>query len=280
VILPSPSNPFWIEVRRGVDHAATILGEKYSVEAQSSLDMDATSQVGLLNSYLSRSAVDALVLGPASDRETVATVAKYSALNIPIILIDTDLSPKEVALNQVKIAAFIGSDNVDGGHKAAAAIAEALRGSKSRRVLLIEGSRVHQSAIDRAEGFKETAAKEGLEVVPVNGEWKRDRAQELVSTHFTHGHFDAIFASNDDMALGAVAALKARKTNSKDWPIVVGFDATRDGLTAVANREMYATIQQDAHGLGERGVMAAVKALNRDPSLLTRDMLQVDVRSQ
>src|SRR5580700_540019 len=119
VILPSPSNPYWIEVRRGVDHASAELGDRYLVESQSSLDMDATSQVGLLNGYLSRNAVDALVLGPASDSETVATVSKYSALNIPIVLIDTELNAKEVALNQVKISAFIGSDNIDGGHKAA-----------------------------------------------------------------------------------------------------------------------------------------------------------------
>ena len=82
------------------------------------------------------------------------------------------------------------------------------------------------------------------------------------------------------MALGAVAALKAKNTSTSNWPVIVGFDATRDGLTAVTKKEMYATIQQDASGLGERGVMAAVKALNHDPSLLPRDMLQVNVRLQ
>jgi ribose transport system substrate-binding protein len=282
VILPSPSNPYWIEVRRGVEREAAILGDKFSVDPQSSLNMDAASQIDLLNSYLTHNAVDALVLGPASDTQTVTTVAKYSAIGIPIVVIDTELNQREVLSNQVKISAFIGSDNIDGGHKAAATIADALKSSKSKRVLLIEGSRVHQSAIDRADSFSDVAAKEGLTVIHVPGEWKRDRAQELVTAKFAHSHFDAIFASNDDMALGAVAAMKARGAvpNSDGWPIIVGFDATHDGLAAVSSHEMYATIQQDAYVLGERGVVAAVKALNRDPSLLPREMLAVKVRTQ
>jgi ribose transport system substrate-binding protein len=280
VILPSPTNPYWVEVRKGVDDEAAILSDKYLVEAQSSLDMDATSQIDLLNSYLTHHDVDALVLGPASDTQTVTAVAEYSALGTPVVVIDTELNSKEVSTNHVKIAAFIGSDNIDGGHKAADTIADALKGSKSKRVLLIEGSRVHQSAIDRADSFKEAAAKRGLEVAPVDGKWKRDLAQEIVNSQFAHGHFDAIFASNDDMALGAVAALKTLGIKPDAWPVIVGFDATHDGLSAVSDREMYATIQQDAHELGKRGVIAAVKALNRDPSLLPRDMLQVTVRTQ
>lgn len=277
VILPSSSNPFWIEVRKGAEQAATELGSKYSVRIQASLDQDANSQVDLLNGFLSRNSVNALVLGPANDTETVPTVAKYSALQIPVVLIDTELDPKALQQNQVQIAAFIGSDNIDGGRKAAKTMSEALKG-KSRRVLLIEGSPVHQSALDRSAGFREVAEKENVEVVRVNGEWKRDRAQELVASQWSRGKLDGIFASNDDMALGAIAALKARGIGPAEWPVIVGFDATRDGLTAVANGDMYATIQQDAQGLGYQGVMAAVKALNHDPIQLKRDLRPVNVR--
>jgi ABC-type sugar transport system substrate-binding protein len=277
VILPSATNPFWIDVRKGAEEAAAELGEAYSVRVQASLDQDANSQVDLLNAFLSRKDVDVLVLGPASDTETVPTVAKYSAVGIPIVLIDTELNPEAIMKNKVDIAAFIGSDNVDGGRKAAKAMSEALKG-KLRRVLLIEGSHVHQSAIDRAAGFNEVSKRENLEVVTVNGEWKRDKAQELVASQFSRGKFGGIFASNDDMALGAVTGAKARNLSREEWPVIIGFDATRDGLTAVTNGDMYATVAQDAHGLGRRGVMDALKALKHDPTLLRRDFQEVNVR--
>jgi len=276
VILPSSTNPFWVDVRKGSEQAATELGEGYTVSIQASLDEDANSQVSLLNSFLSRGAVDALVLGPASDIDTVPTVAKYSALKIPVVLIDTELNADALATNQVNVAGFIGSDNVDGGRKAAKEMSEALNG-RLRRVLLIEGLPVHQSAIDRAGGFNEIAKANNLEVVSVNGEWKRDKAQELTASQFSHGKFGGIFASNDEMALGAVAALKALNVPRDQWPIIIGFDATQDGLTAVNSGDMHATVQQDARGLGRNGVLAAVKAMRHDPSLLSRDLRPVKV---
>jgi ABC-type sugar transport system substrate-binding protein len=145
-----------------------------------------------------------LVLGPASDVETVPAVAKYSEANIPVILIDTELNASEVKKYHVNVAAFIGSDNRDGGRKAAEVMAGALKGP-SRRVLLIEGSPVHQSAIDRSEGFREVADNEKIEVVRRLGEWKRDKAQQIVSAEFSRQHFDGIFAANDDMAVGSQA---------------------------------------------------------------------------
>jgi len=110
-----------------------------------------------------------------------------------------------------------------------------------------------------------------IEVVRRLGEWKRDKAQQIVSAEFSRQHFDGIFAANDDMAVGAVAGLKAINVKQDEWPIVVGFDATRDGLTAVTSGEMYATIEQDARGLG------AMKALMGEP-LLPRAFLSVRVR--
>jgi len=153
VILPSPSNPFWIEVSRGADQMKAELKGRYEVDVQSSLDMDASSQNELLNAYLDRNTVDALVLGPASDSETVPTVAKYSALHKPIVLIDTELNPSALQNNDVHIDAFIGSDNVEGGKKAANGMFQALQSKKGSTVLVIEGSLVHQSAIDRTRGF-------------------------------------------------------------------------------------------------------------------------------
>lgn len=278
VVLPSAVNPYWLEVRAGAEEAGAELGHQYEVKIEASQSMDAASQTGLLNSFLSRGDVDALVLGPASDTDTVPAVSKYSAAGIPVVVIDTELNPKEVAAHNVKIAAFIGSDNVDGGRKAGQLMLEALgSGSNTRRVLLLEGLVVHQSAIDRAAGFMQ-AVDDRLEIVKANGEWSRDKAQEIVASKFSRERFVGIFGSNDEMALGAIAALKALHVSRSQWPVIIGFDATPDGLSAVASGDLYATIQQDARGLGRRGVLDAVMALRHDTSLQTRELLPVQVR--
>lgn len=274
VILPSDTNPYWIEVARGAKDAAEKF-TAYNVSIQSSPNMDSAGQTSLLKSYLFQGRVKALVFGPANDSEPVPTLAEYTAHKVPLVVIDTALNPKDVMAHQVLVSAFIASDNLDGGRKAAHAIAKLLQGRASKHVLLIEGSRVHQSAIDRAGGFNEAAAQDGLDVVAVNGEWKRDKAHDIVMAQFSQRRFDAVFASNDDMALGAVAALKERGTPKSEWPIVIGFDATRDGLSAVAAGDMYGTIQQDPTGMGFAGVEAAVKLLNHDPSLVTNNILPV-----
>ncbi|MCP6768647.1 substrate-binding domain-containing protein, partial [Klebsiella pneumoniae] len=82
-------------------------------------------------------------------------------------------------------------------------------------MLLLEGLPVHQSAIDRASGFMR-AAGDHLAVVSVNGEWSRDKAQEIVASRFSRERFAGIFGSNDEMALGAIAALKALHINRSE----------------------------------------------------------------
>jgi ABC-type sugar transport system substrate-binding protein len=273
VVLPSAVNPYWLEVKAGAEDATSQLRGRYDVRIEASQSMDAASQTALLNGFLSRGDVNALVLGPASDTDTVPTVSKYSAAGIPIIVIDTELNPVAAKANNVKVTAFIGSDNVDGGFKAGEIMLKALtsRGG-TPRVLMLEGLPVHQSAIDRANGFMKAVGNH-FQVVRENGEWSRDKAQEIVASKFSREKFAGIFGSNDEMALGAIAALKALHVSKAQWPVIVGFDATPDGLAAIKNGEMFATIKQDGRELGRQGVLDAVKALRHDPSLQTYQLL-------
>lgn len=274
VVLPSSTNPFWIDVRRGIEKAKSEI--IFPIQIQASPDQDATGQVDLLKGFLDKK-VSALVLGPASDFETVPIVAEYGKARIPVVVIDTELNEKEVSKYGAQVSAFIGSNNLDGGRKAARAMADALKDSTSKRVLVIEGSRVHQSAIDRADGFLEIGKSESLETISLSGEWSRDRAQELVSAQLSRNlKIDGIFASNDDMAMGAIAALKNRNIPRTQWPIVIGFDATRDGLTAMTNQDMYTTVAQNAIGLGESGAKAANNLLAGIP-VVRRVIVNVDI---
>jgi ribose transport system substrate-binding protein len=280
VVLPMADNPFWREVRRGAEEAQIDLGPKYHVAIDDTSALNAGTQIEVMDRFLSQN-VSALVLGPASDTETVPMVAKYSALKIPIVVIDTELSKTLLAQNKVSVGAFLGSDNVDGGRKAATVIAEAL-GVGTHTVLLIHGNPVHQSALDRAAGFEEVAKKDNFGIDDLNADWSRERAEEMVSSRLARGRVEAIFACNDDMALGAVAALRnhAISPGSTQWPIIVGFDATRDGLAAVASGEMYASVKQDAHKLGYEGVMRAVRLINGDKNVPAREFFSVEIRKR
>jgi ribose transport system substrate-binding protein len=277
VVLPSAVNPYWLDVRAGAEEAASELRSEYTVQIEASQSMDAANQTALLNAFISRGDVKALVLGPASDTDTVPAVSKYSTAGIPVVVIDTELNAKDVANYNVKIAAFIGSDNIDGGYKAGQLMVEALREKSNQRVLLLEGLPVHQSAIDRAAGFMRAVGNR-MSVVRANGEWSRDKAQEIVASRFSRERFGGIFGSNDEMALGAISALQALKLSRAEWPIIIGFDATHDGLAAVDRGDMFATIQQDARGLGKNGVLDAVKILRHDTSIPSREFLPVNIR--
>ena len=91
VFLPSAENPFWIEVRRGVEEAAADLDENYAVTTMASGDLDAASQVQQLKSVLDRGAVDTIVIGVANNRAPAAIITQYNEADIPVVMIDTKL---------------------------------------------------------------------------------------------------------------------------------------------------------------------------------------------
>lgn len=282
VVLPSATNQFWIDVQRGAQKAE-IATEGYDVEIRSSLDQDASSQVSILNNFLSRQNLVALVLGPASDTEVVPTIAKYNKKNIPVVVVDTKLDAAQIATHNAHWDAFIGSNNRDGGEKAAVQMVELFEDAvgvedhEPMTILLLEGNRVHSSAVDRADSFMEVATKLGAKVTKLNAAWKRSLAQELVASAFARGHYDGIFASNDDMAMGAIAALKSANIGAGDWPIIIGFDATRDAFAAIERGEMCHSIKQDSIGMGQQGVEAAIALLDNDPGVVKDRLLSVYV---
>jgi len=275
VFLPSAQNPFWIEVRRGAEENAAAKGGEVKLTIHASGDLDAATQVEQLKSVLSRGTAQAIVLGVANNRSPAPIIALYNKKQIPVVLIDTKLSQAAAKEAGAKWDAFIGSDNREGGIKAAEAMAAALSSAK-RKVLLIKGSFVHQSAIDRAEGFIHGAG-DHLVVVEREGEWSRQRASELTTSVMLREPVDGIFASNDDMALGAIAALKNLKISKENWPIIIGFDATPAGRQAIERGDMYASVGQDARGMGAAGVTRASKLIAGIKGLQSEVLIPVKV---
>lgn len=277
VFLPSAQNPFWIDVRSGVDAQAQEHRDHLDIVVITSGDLDAASQVEQLKSILARGSADAVVIGLANNQAPAPVIAEYNNAGIPVVMIDTKLDKKAATQSGATWNAFIGSDNLYGGKLAAEVMIDGLRkrGSKEKKVLLIKGSYVHQSAIDRAEGFIEGATGE-LTVIEREGEWSNTRANELTTGVMLRSPVDGIFASNDDMAMGAIASIINLDLTAEQTPLVIGFDATPVGKEAVNSGSMYASIGQDANGMGAAGVSAAL-ALARGEEVSTERYIPVKV---
>lgn len=279
VFLPSVENPFWLDVREGVEREAKTLGPEYDVRIVTTASTDGSDQIDQMSTAIARGQVDGVVLAPTNDRAPAPLVAQLNRKNVSVVLIDTDLNAEAASQVDAHWDAFIGSDNKLGGQMAAKTIIDALAGTNGNKsVLLLKGSYVHQSAIDRAEGFI-GAAKPSLRIVERGGEWSKQTANEITASQFSREPLSAIFASNDEMALGAVAALRKLEVPQSKWPIIIGFDATADAQTAIRNGYMFASIRQQAEEMGASGLRKLIALIegraSSDPK--TKTLVKVDV---
>jgi ribose transport system substrate-binding protein/ribose transport system permease protein len=277
VFIPTVENPFWLTVRGGVESAAQENAGDFTVTILEAETTDAATQVEQMRNALERGRVRAIVFAPTNDRAPAPIVARYNRAGIPVVMIDTELDRSAAQSAGARYDVFIGSDNRLGGRMAAQAMLRALGREQGRsRVLLLKGSYVHQSGVDRAEGFIE-AARGQLEIIERDGEWSRQRATELTASVFARGRVDGIFASNDEMALGAIAALRRSGVPQSEWPIIIGFDATAEAQQAIRGGTMYGSIRQQAREMGRRGFLAAIQLTRGGTGRATRLLVPVDL---
>jgi len=154
------------------------------------------------------------------------------------------------------LANFIGYDAIAAGREGAKSLAEAI-GEKGT-VVEIQGIMGTNVAQDRSEGFQEEMGSyPGIEVVATQAA-EFDRGQALdVMTNILQANpdIDGVYAANDEMALGVVAALESRGLTGKVQ--VVGNDGIADALAAVAAGDMYSTHAESPYALGKEVIKIA-----------------------
>jgi ribose transport system substrate-binding protein len=197
--------------------------------------------------------VDLIIVNPTDSDAIVAAVEEANKAGIPVITVDR-------GSNGGKVVAHIASDNVLGGAMAAKFIAEKLNGKG--KVVELVGIPGTSAARDRGKGFETELQKyPGLELVAKQTA-NFNRAEGLtVMENLLEAYpdIDAVFAQNDEMALGAIEAIKAAGKLGKI--IVVGFDAIPDAIEAVKKGEMAATIAQQPFLMGQLAVQKAYEYL-------------------
>ncbi|WP_026583952.1 ribose ABC transporter substrate-binding protein RbsB [Bacillus sp. J33] len=242
------NNPFFVTLRDGAEAKAKELGlEITTVDAQN----DPAKQVSDIEDLIQQG-VDILLVNPADSAAVASAIESANNANIPVITVDRSAEGGEVVTH-------IASDNAAGGKMAGEFIIEQL--GDAGKVVELEGIPGSSAARERGQGFNDAvAAAEGFEVAAKQAA-NFDRAEGLTVMENiiqSTSDFGAVFAHNDEMALGAVQALAAA---GMEDVIVVGFDATDDAVKAVEDGKMAATVAQKPDLMGEQAVEAASKVL-------------------
>jgi ribose transport system substrate-binding protein len=190
-----------------------------------------------------------LIINPTDSDAVAQSIKVANDKKIPVITVDRQANGGEVACH-------IASDNVAGGKMAGQFILDTLGGKA--KIVELQGIPGASATRDRGKGFHEAVDnKEGVKVVASQpADFDRQKGLNVMENIIqATPDFDAVFAHNDEMALGAINALKT--ANKK--VIVVGFDGNDDAQKAVQAGEMTATIAQQPDVMGSLAVENAVK---------------------
>nr|WP_300089893.1 ribose ABC transporter substrate-binding protein RbsB [Sedimentibacter sp.] len=240
------NNPFFVDLEAGAKAKAEELGATLvTLDSQDDSATEMSNVEDLINQ-----GVDLILINPTDSDAVKSAVEAANKAGIPVITLDRSANGGEVV-------SHIASDNVAGGKLAGEYIVELLGGKGN--VVELEGVPGASAARERGEGFNAAIAESDIKVVAKQTA-NFDRAEGLTVMENilqAQPEIDAVFAHNDEMALGALEAIKA----SGREIIVVGFDATDDAKAAVESGEMAATVEQLPKEIGSLGVDTAIKLL-------------------
>lgn len=244
--ISTQNNPFFVTLKDGADKAAKAAGaDLIVVDAQD----DTSKQIAGIEDLIQQK-VDVILINP-TDSDAIATaVESANAANIPVITVDR-------AANGGTIVSHIASDNVAGGKMAGDYILEAIGGKGN--IVELQGTAGTSAARDRGEGFHNAVDNQNDVKVIASQPADFDRAKGLsVMENIlqSNGDVQAVFAHNDEMALGALQAIEAA---GKTGIVVVGFDATDDAVNAVNDGTMAATVAQKPELIGQQAIDVAMK---------------------
>lgn len=246
LVLSTLNNPFFVTLKEGAEEKANELGaELVILDSQN----DPAKELSNIEDLITQG-VELILINPTDSDAVGNSIKAANDASIPVITLDR-------GANAGTVVSHIASDNVAGGVMAGEFIVELLGGKG--KVVELEGITGTSAARDRGQGFNEAIAKSEIEVVAKQvADFDRTKGLSVMENILqAQPEINAVFAHNDEMALGA---LKAIETSGRDI-LVVGFDATEDAVKAVQEGTMAATVAQQPSLIGSLGVEYAVKYL-------------------
>ena len=241
--ISTQNNPFFVTLAEGAKKAAKQAGVPLTVVDASD---DATKQVSDIENLVSKN-VSVLIVNPVDSDAVTGAVEAAIAKGVRVISVDR-------VVNGVDIDCQIASDNVAGAELATQYIVDTL-GENVKTAELV-GTSGASAAIDRSQGFHNIADKKLKVVASQTADFDRTQGMTVMENMLqADSSIQAVFAGNDEMALGAVEAISGAK---KDV-LVVGFDATDDAIEAIRQGRMGATIAQQPDLIGSTAVENAIR---------------------
>ena len=208
--------------------------------------------------------VDAIII-QAVDNDATRKITKL-VTDAKIALVYVNLKPSDFDTLPAGVT-VVASDEMVGGTLETREVCRLLKGQS--KVLVLMGDLVHDATRTRTKAVETVAGSKecpGMKVVDKReGKWSRTNAQDITTNWMTTGiPFDAIIANNDEMALGAIQALKA----TKRWTpamVVAGIDATPDAMASMKAGDLKVSVFQNAAAQGQQAVDAALKPIKKQP---------------
>ncbi len=252
------NSPYWAAMQQATEREAASLGV-HLVSLAADRETDVERQYQIIENLIQQK-VSAILLAPAGSKELVPAIKKANDAGIPVLLLDTRIDEDAADSVGARVLTYIGSDNFEGGAVAGRYLADRLSGAGN--VAIIEGIAGHETADQRRLGFlRGIEAYPGISVVASQtANWERARAYTVAENLLqAHPDLDAVFAANDEMALGALEAFAA--AGRLDRIEIVGFDAIPDALANIRSGRLLGSVAQFPGEMGRLGVRHAVELL-------------------
>ena len=206
----------------------------------------AAKQVADVRSMIAQK-VDVIFLAPREEKPLVPAVMEAKNAGIPLFCIDRSVDASMAKAGRDYVA-FIGSDFVKEGQMCGEAFAKAVGGKA--KIIELQGTIGSSPANDRMKGFKDAISKyPDMQIVASqSGDFARDKGRQVFETLYqAHPDATGLYGHNDEMTMGAIAAMEAAgKTPGKDL-MIASIDGTKDAAQAVADGKIAVLVECNPH---------------------------------
>ena len=258
LVMKSLANEFFVNMADGARQHQAAHSDRYELIVNGiKNETDLAQQVALVDQMVAMG-VDAIVIAPADSKALVPALAKARRAGIVVVNIDNRLEAEVLEQFDLKIP-FIGPDNRKGAKMVADFVLKDY--PQGSEVAILEGVPTAANSILRREGFEESIAEKGMNLVSMqSAHWEATKAADLTSAIITqHPDLKVILAANDNMALGAAAAIKLANLDHRID--IAGFDNISAIHSLIRDGRVMATADQFGDKFAVYGIEFALQAM-------------------
>ncbi len=273
LVMKSLANEFFQTMAEGAKkHQAAHAGDYELIVNGIKNETDLAEQVGLVEQMVAQG-VQAIVIAPADSKALIPALKRARAAGVLVVNIDNKLDADTLKQAELQVP-FVGPDNREGAKRVGAVLAKRLKAGDE--VAIIEGVTTAFNGQQRRMGFEDAMQAAGMKIVSTqSGQWEMDKANTVASGILAaNPQVKALLCANDNMALGAAAAVQSAGKGGQVQ--IVGFDNIAAVKPLLADGRILATADQHGDQLAVFGIEAALKVL-KDKSAPVDQQTPVDV---